>query len=205
MRLVDQQREHDVAEHRLPRQQLVEFLEHHHAVGARPLDRLAVEPDLALDRRHEARDRLEQRRLAAAGRAEQHEAVALDRPRSRREGRGDEMLLGLVLQRHVVDGEQRRGRGRAWPPVALTFIHAIPSRSRGLPASLSPTLAVVVWSAQEKSRACAAVEGGHCMIRRLLAVAALAAALVVPRTLRRPRPMSCASPSNSASPTCNTW
>ena len=40
---VDQQREQHVAEHGLPRQQLVEFLEHHHAVGAGPPDLLAVE------------------------------------------------------------------------------------------------------------------------------------------------------------------
>ncbi len=38
---VDQQRKHHVAQHRLPRQQLVELLEHHHAVGAGPLDRPA--------------------------------------------------------------------------------------------------------------------------------------------------------------------
>ena len=82
--LVDEQREQHVAEHGLPRQELVELLEHHHAVGAGLLDLLAVETDLPLDRLHEARDRLEQRRLAAAGRSEQHEALALSGPRSRR-------------------------------------------------------------------------------------------------------------------------
>ena len=61
-----------------------------------------------LDRLHEAGDRLEQRRLAAAGGPEQHEALALVDLEADAPGRGDEMLLGLVLQRHVVDREQRR-------------------------------------------------------------------------------------------------
>ena len=104
---VDQQREHDVAEHRLPRQQLVEFLEHHHAVGARPLDRLAVEPDRARHRRQKAGDRLEQRRFAAARRAEQHVAVAAMDLERYLPGRGDQMVLRLVLQRDLVGDEQR--------------------------------------------------------------------------------------------------
>src|SRR5260221_1593236 len=69
-------REHDVLLARLPRQQLVEFLEHHHAVWAGPVDRLAVEPAAALDWFQEPLGTLEQGRLAAAGGAQHDRAVA---------------------------------------------------------------------------------------------------------------------------------
>ena len=62
--------------HRLPRQQLVELLEDDDAVGAGRVDRRAVEQDAALDRRDEAGDRLEHRRLAAPGRSEDDEPIA---------------------------------------------------------------------------------------------------------------------------------
>jgi hypothetical protein len=56
---------------------------------------------------HEPGDRFQQCRLAAPGRAQQHEAIRLvdfetDPPRG-----GDEVLGGLVLQRDVVDLQQR--------------------------------------------------------------------------------------------------
>ena len=50
--------------------------------GPGPADRRALEPHVALGRRHVAADGLEQRRLAAARRTEQHEAVGRDRRRS---------------------------------------------------------------------------------------------------------------------------
>ncbi|MNR55058.1 hypothetical protein D3C85_1753660 [compost metagenome] len=65
----NEQREHDVLLHRLPRRQLVELLEHHDAVRSRLGDPLAVQADLAGTRGDEAGRRLEQGRLAAAGRA----------------------------------------------------------------------------------------------------------------------------------------
>ncbi len=62
----------DVGAHALPGKQR-EVLEHDAAVGARRADRLALDQDLAGLGRQEAADQIEQRRLAAAGRAEQRE------------------------------------------------------------------------------------------------------------------------------------
>ena len=153
-----------VAEHGLPRQQLVELLEHHHAVGAGPLDRLAVEPDLPLDRLHEARDRLEQRRLAAAGGPEHHEALALVDLEADAPGRGDQMLLGLVLQRHVVDREQRRA---CLPGRSISGAMRPPVCARIMAAMLSPCLAGGVSFDQEKRSARRNTRGRNCMLRRL--------------------------------------
>jgi hypothetical protein len=119
--VVDQQRKHHVSEHRFPRQQLVEFLEHHHAVGAGPVDHLAVEPDGSLDRLHESADGFEQRRLPATGRPEQHEALAgkdleIDPP-----GRGHEVLGGLVLQRDALRAQHRRGPARTRPRASFRW------------------------------------------------------------------------------------
>jgi hypothetical protein len=49
----------------LPGHQLLEFLEHHHAVGARRLDLAPADADRAFDRRHESPDGLQERGLAA--------------------------------------------------------------------------------------------------------------------------------------------
>jgi hypothetical protein len=67
------QREFDVATHGLPGQQLVELLEHHHAVGPGLRDRAAAQTDLPFGRRQVAADGLQQRRLAAARRPQQHQ------------------------------------------------------------------------------------------------------------------------------------
>src|SRR6185437_4237597 len=55
-----------------------------------------------------AADRLEQRRLAAARRSEQDEAVGTLDVEIDAVRRGDEMVLRLVLQRHAAHGEERR-------------------------------------------------------------------------------------------------
>ena len=134
---IDQEREHHVAEHRLPRQQLVEFLEHHHAVGTGPVDHLTVEPDGSLDRLHESADGLQQRRLAATGRAEQHKALAGKDLEIHPVGRGDQMLGGLVLQRNAVHAQHRSGIGgcsrRGRRPVGR---HKYPPRRPGWAAFL---------------------------------------------------------------------
>ena len=92
---------------------MIELLKHHHAIGAGLLDDLVVEPDLALGRRHVAADRLQQCRFAAARWSEHDVAIGLVDLEVDPIGRGDEMILGLVLQRHAADFEQRlRGRWR---------------------------------------------------------------------------------------------
>ncbi len=105
------ERKHHVLGHRLPRQQLVEFLEYHHPVGPRSRHDLAFETDPALDRIQVAADRLQQRRLAAARRAEQDEAVGLEDLEIDAIRRGDEVVLRLVLQRDAIDVEQRLHQG----------------------------------------------------------------------------------------------
>jgi hypothetical protein len=62
--------ERHVAERGTPGKQLGEILEHHAAVHAVAGDRLAVDADLARGRRNEARDDVEEGRLAAAARAD---------------------------------------------------------------------------------------------------------------------------------------
>src|SRR5581483_2684547 len=86
----------------------VELLEHEHAIGSRPAHGHALEAHAALGRRHVAAHGLEQGRLAAAGGPEQHEAVGPEDIEADAIGGGDEMLLGLVLQRHAVHLQQRR-------------------------------------------------------------------------------------------------
>jgi len=64
-----------------------------------------------VDRLHVAADRLQKRRLPAARRPEQHEAIGFQYLKIDAIRRRDEMLLGLVLERHALDGKMRRGRG----------------------------------------------------------------------------------------------
>ena len=97
------QRKHDILLDGLPGQQLVELLEHHHSVRSGLADGAAFEQDFALDGRQIAADGLEQARLAAAGRPEQHETVRTVDVETHPVGRGDKMLPGLVLQAQVAD------------------------------------------------------------------------------------------------------
>ena len=103
------QREGDVLLHRLPGQELIELLEHHDPIGARVRDRVPLEPHLALHRMEVARDPLEQGRLAAPRRAEQDEAIGGVDLEPDPVGRGDQVLLGLVLEGDAVDIEYRGG------------------------------------------------------------------------------------------------
>jgi hypothetical protein len=75
----------DVAAHRLPGKQRV-LLEHHAAIGARPVDRLAVDRDRSAGGLEKSGDSVEQGRLAAAR-----------WPDDRHE------LAGRDMQRHVFD------------------------------------------------------------------------------------------------------
>ena len=102
------QREDDILLDGLPRQQLVELLEHHHPVRARPHDLAAVEGDAPLGRFDIAADRLQQGRLAAAGRPEHDIAVGAKRREIDAIGRGDEGVRGFVLQGDAVDLQERR-------------------------------------------------------------------------------------------------
>src|SRR5712671_4187610 len=99
--------EDDVLLHRLPREELIEFLEDHHPIGAGFLDHAAVEADLALDRRVIAAHRLEQRGLAAARWSEHHEAVGAGHLETDPVGGGDEVLARLVLQGYAAHLEER--------------------------------------------------------------------------------------------------
>ena len=67
---------HHVAEHRLPGKQR-EFLEHRPAIRPRPGHGRALDAHRAVARRHEAAHDVEKRRLAAAGRPEDRDELAL--------------------------------------------------------------------------------------------------------------------------------
>jgi len=105
------QREDHVLLDRLPRQQLIEFLEYEYPVGARRADRQPLQPHAAFGRRHVAADRLEQGRLAASGRPEKHEPIRTVNVEADAIGGGDEVFLGPVLQRHPLHLKERRGAG----------------------------------------------------------------------------------------------
>ncbi len=68
--------EFDVLGHVEPRHQGV-FLEHHAAIGARSDHRFAVELDRSVRRRQKARDAGKKRRLAAAGRSDRDNEIAV--------------------------------------------------------------------------------------------------------------------------------
>jgi hypothetical protein len=104
-----EQREHDVLLDRLPWRQLVELLEHDDAVGAGLRHAPAVEADLAFHRRDETGHRLQQRRLAAARGAEQHEAVGGMHVEAHAVRGAHDALGGAVFEADGVDLEQRGG------------------------------------------------------------------------------------------------
>src|SRR3984893_19370698 len=66
------QRKQNILLDGLPREQLIEFLEHHHAVGSRSLDRLPADENLSRDRLDEASNCLQQTRFTATRRTEKH-------------------------------------------------------------------------------------------------------------------------------------
>ena len=102
-----QQREHDVLLDRLPRRQLVEFLEHDDAVRPWPVDPPAIDADAARSRFDEPRRRLQQRGLAAARRPQQHKTVAaIDVEADVMRG-----ARGAVFQTDAIGDEQRRDAG----------------------------------------------------------------------------------------------
>src|SRR5690606_13759191 len=100
-------REYDVLQNGLPWQQLIEFLEHDHAVGAGGAHTLAVEPDLPLDRLEKAADALEQGGLAAARWAEQDKAIMLEHVERDTMGRRDDLFPRCILKRHAIDRQKR--------------------------------------------------------------------------------------------------
>ena len=125
---------------RLPRQQLVELLEHHHAIGSRARHRLALEPDLAFDRLQVAADRLEQRRLAAAGGPEQDEAVRPEHLEVDAVGRGDE--VSRVLYCSVTPRTSSSGVAALRDRSLVAFgpgCHGSRSRSTLPPVMMTPT------------------------------------------------------------------
>ena len=191
-------------QHRLPRQQLVEFLEHHHAVGAGPLDRPAGEPDRALDRRHEAGDRLQQGRLAAAGRPEHHEALASKTSKPTRQVAVTRCSAVLYCSVTSSTASKRSAAPPAAPPLSGRLPPA-PMQSPDFLADrdpLSDSLPIGVSSTQAERPPRPRLGGSH--VSRLAIVATIAFALR--RRMRRaPRQRRCASPSSSASPTCSSW
>ena len=140
------QREHHVLPHRLPRQKLVELLEHHHPVRARPCDALPLQVDLPFGRRHVAAHRLQQRRLPAARRPKQNEAVGALNAEIHAVGRGDQVIARLVLQRDAAHVEQRRRLSR--DPASC------PWRSR------FPTATIQACAPPVLSPRCAGSQGG---------------------------------------------
>ncbi|MNJ58660.1 hypothetical protein D3C77_543040 [compost metagenome] len=107
-----QQREHHVLFNGFPRWQLIELLEHHDPVRARAMHRLALQADLPFLRLDKTGDRLEQRRLAATGGAEQDKAISLVHFETDLVRGPHHALRGAVLQADVIHLQQRR-RGDA--------------------------------------------------------------------------------------------
>jgi hypothetical protein len=98
------QAERDVVAHREPGHQRV-LLEHHAAIRTGPDDRPAVEQDLAARRQQEAGDAVEQRRLAAARRAEGDQEVAVAHRQVHRRQRLQRAALDGVVDRQGADVE----------------------------------------------------------------------------------------------------
>ncbi len=107
-----EQREHHVLAHRLPGRQLVELLEDDHAVRAGLRHRLPVQQDAPFAGRDEARDGLEQRGLAAARGAEQHQPLALMHVEAHAVRGAHGTLRRAVVDAHALHAQQwRRGGG----------------------------------------------------------------------------------------------
>ena len=100
------QRKRHVLPQRLPRRQLVEFLEHHDAVG-RALHRPVVQRDAAFGRLDEAGHGLEQRGLAAARRAQQDEALGRVHVKAHLMRGAHAPFRRLVFERHLIHTQQR--------------------------------------------------------------------------------------------------
>ena len=103
------EREGDVLLHRFPRQELIKFLEHHHAIRSGLGDDAILQPHLPLGGMQVTPDRLKQRGFPAARGPEQDKAVRFEDVKADAKSRRHERLLRLVLQRHALDIEQRRG------------------------------------------------------------------------------------------------
>ena len=104
------QGERDVAHHRFPRQQLVELLEDHATVGPRVPDDVPFQAHLPFDGMQVSRNALQERGFAAARGSQDDEAVGRVGLEAHPVGRGNQVLLGLVLERDTVDVENRLDR-----------------------------------------------------------------------------------------------
>src|SRR5690606_31884610 len=91
---------------RLPRWQLVEFLEYDDAVRAWFAHLVAVQADATGNRLDEAGDRLEQRGFAATGRPEQHETIGAVHLEADFVGGAHHALRGAVFEADLLHLQQ---------------------------------------------------------------------------------------------------
>ena len=92
---------------REPGQQLVEFLEDHHPVGARLHDLTSRQPNASLGGTKISADGFQESRFAAARRSEQDVTVAGENFEADPESRGHMAPIGFVPQGQAADLEQR--------------------------------------------------------------------------------------------------
>ena len=104
-----QQREHHVLLERFPGWQLVELLEHHHAVWPRGGDGLALQADLPFTGGMKTGHSLEQGRLAASRRSKQDETVGRIDFKADLMSRPHHTLRRAVFKADLVDRQQ------GWP------------------------------------------------------------------------------------------
>ena len=133
--------EHHVLEHGLPRQELIELLEDHHAVWPRAVHDPAVEGDRALDGFQEACHTLEQGGLAASRRPQQHEPVSRIDLKADAVCGCNEVVLRLVLKcdaLDVEDGLDGKTSACRWLP-ADEILHLSCPPYRGSLRSSSPS------------------------------------------------------------------
>src|SRR6516162_2660388 len=95
--------EGDVAERGAPWKQLGEILEHHTTIHAAPGHGLAADTDLAGGRREEAGDDVEERRLAAAGRADDAQELRGRQAKACRFDGVNRAARRVVDERYVAD------------------------------------------------------------------------------------------------------